>query len=135
MIVEGDLANTVDQSNKIREMQDKIANLRAQVNIWDHCWWLNIYFKYLITHENSVSNWWNDGNQNKEWVLKLCLRERVSAKKMWRNVFSDTFFCKMAKCMYINSIIKIFIYSPWFFRNNSISGATSLKALRKESLM
>lgn len=31
MIVDADLANTVDQSNKIREMQDKIANLRAQV--------------------------------------------------------------------------------------------------------
>ena len=36
MIVEGDLANTVDQSNKIREMQDKIANLRAQVRS-DEC--------------------------------------------------------------------------------------------------
>ena len=47
MIVDADLANTVDQSNKIREMQDKIANLRAQVNIWDHCWWLNIYFKSI----------------------------------------------------------------------------------------
>ena len=31
MMAEGDLANTMDQSNKIREMQDKIANLRAQV--------------------------------------------------------------------------------------------------------
>ena len=26
------------------------------------------------------------------------------------------------------------MYCPWFSRNNSISGATSLKALRKESL-
>ena len=26
------------------------------------------------------------------------------------------------------------MYWPWFSRNNSISGATSLKALRKESL-
>jgi len=32
MMAEGDLANTMDQSNKIREMQDKIANLRAQSN-------------------------------------------------------------------------------------------------------
>ena len=31
MIAEGDLATTMDQSNKIREMQDKIAHLRAQV--------------------------------------------------------------------------------------------------------
>lgn len=31
MIAEGDLASTMDQSNKIREMQDKIAHLRAQV--------------------------------------------------------------------------------------------------------
>ena len=32
-MAEGDLATTMDQSNKIREMQDKIANLRAQVLI------------------------------------------------------------------------------------------------------
>merc|ERR1712223_358464 len=31
MIAEGDLATATDQSNKIREMQDKISNLRAQV--------------------------------------------------------------------------------------------------------
>jgi len=31
MLTEGDLANSADQSNKVREMQDKIANLRAQV--------------------------------------------------------------------------------------------------------
>ena len=31
MIAEGDLANSMDQSNKIREMQDKISHLRAQV--------------------------------------------------------------------------------------------------------
>ena len=31
MIAEGDLASAMDQSNKIREMQDKISNLRAQV--------------------------------------------------------------------------------------------------------
>ena len=31
MISEGDLACAMDQSNKIREMQDKISNLRAQV--------------------------------------------------------------------------------------------------------
>jgi len=31
MIAEGDLASSMDQSNKIREMQDKIAHLRAQV--------------------------------------------------------------------------------------------------------
>jgi len=30
MIAEGDLATATDQSNKIREMQDKISNLRAQ---------------------------------------------------------------------------------------------------------
>ena len=29
---------------------------------------------------------------------------------------------------------QFFIYCPWFSRNNSISGATSIKALRKESL-
>ena len=33
MMAEGDLATTMDQSNKIREMQDKIANLRAQVSM------------------------------------------------------------------------------------------------------
>jgi len=32
MISEGDLACAMDQSNKIREMQDKISNLRAQSN-------------------------------------------------------------------------------------------------------
>ena len=31
MIAEGDLASAMDQSNKIREMQDKISHLRAQV--------------------------------------------------------------------------------------------------------
>merc|ERR1712241_1657000 len=31
MISEGDLANSMDQPNKIREMQDKISHLRAQV--------------------------------------------------------------------------------------------------------
>ena len=31
MIAEGDLAIATDQSNKIREMQDKISHLRAQV--------------------------------------------------------------------------------------------------------
>ena len=30
---------------------------------------------------------------------------------------------------------KFFTYCPWASRNNSISGATSLKALRKESLL
>ena len=44
----------------------------------------------------------------------------------WRNV---------QLCMQINFITKFFIYCPWFSRNNSISGATSLKALRKESLI
>ena len=44
----------------------------------------------------------------------------------WRNV---------QLCMEFNFITKIFIYCPWFSRNNSISGATSLKALRKESLL
>ena len=34
MISEGDLACAMDQSNKIREMQDKISNLRAQVPIF-----------------------------------------------------------------------------------------------------
>ena len=38
-------------------------------------------------------------------------------------------------CMQINFITKFLIYFPWFSRNNSISGATSLKALRKESLV
>merc|ERR1711981_764498 len=32
MIAEGDLASAMDQSNKIREMQDKISHLRAQSN-------------------------------------------------------------------------------------------------------
>ena len=32
------------------------------------------------------------------------------------------------------SRLKFFIYCPWFSRNNSISGATSLKALRKDFL-
>ena len=31
MLTEGDLANSMDQSDKVREMQDKIASLRAQV--------------------------------------------------------------------------------------------------------
>ena len=43
----------------------------------------------------------------------------------WRNV---------QLCMWINFFSKNFIYCPWCSRNNSISGATSLKALRKESL-
>ena len=61
---------------------------------------------------------------------------------MWRNAFSDIsckiqFFCKMAKCttLYVDWIYqKNFIYCSWFFCNNTISGATSLKTLRKESL-
>ena len=44
----------------------------------------------------------------------------------WRNV---------QLCMKFNFITKFFIYCPWFSRNNSISGATSLKALRNESLV
>ena len=43
----------------------------------------------------------------------------------WRNV---------QLCMQINFITNFFIYCPWFSRNNSISSATSLKTLRKESL-
>ena len=43
----------------------------------------------------------------------------------WRNV---------QFCMKINFITKISTYCPWISRNNSISGATSLKALKKESL-
>ena len=34
MLTEGDLATSADQSNRVREMQDKIASLRAQVNKW-----------------------------------------------------------------------------------------------------
>ena len=44
----------------------------------------------------------------------------------WRNVQLS---------MKINFITKFFTYWPWFSRNNSISGATSRKALRKESLV
>ena len=44
----------------------------------------------------------------------------------WRNV---------QLCMQINFITNFFMYCPWFSRNNSISGATSLKAHRKESLL
>lgn len=36
MLTEGDLATSVDQSDKVREMQDKIANLRAQVRTLEH---------------------------------------------------------------------------------------------------
>ena len=35
MIAEGDLASSMDQSNKIREMQDKIAHLRAQASLFN----------------------------------------------------------------------------------------------------
>merc|ERR1719245_2837238 len=31
MLTEGDLANSMDQTDKVRELQDKIARLRAQV--------------------------------------------------------------------------------------------------------
>ena len=44
----------------------------------------------------------------------------------WRNV---------QLCMQINFITIFFIYCTWFSRNNSISGATSLTALRKEILV
>ena len=57
---------------------------------------------------------------------------------LFRHTFQDAiFFVKWQNvqlCMKINFIKKIFIYCPWFSRNNSISGTTSLKALRKESL-
>ena len=68
---------------------------------------------------------------------------RELPQKKWRNAFSDIyfkiqfFFVKWRNvqfCMKIDFITKFFIYCPWFSRNNSISGATSLKALRKESL-
>ena len=32
MVTEGDLQNSMDQSDKVRELQDKIASLRAQVS-------------------------------------------------------------------------------------------------------
>ena len=32
MVTEGDLAASMDQSDKVRELQDKIASLRAQVS-------------------------------------------------------------------------------------------------------
>ena len=32
MLTEGDLANSMDQTDKVRELQDKIARLRAQVS-------------------------------------------------------------------------------------------------------
>ena len=44
----------------------------------------------------------------------------------WRNV---------QLCMLIKFITIFFIYRQWFYRNNSISGATTLTALRKESLV
>ena len=47
MMAEGDLANTMDQSNKIREMQDKIANLRAQVGAAQGC--RDSFVAYLLT--------------------------------------------------------------------------------------
>ena len=31
MLTEGDLATSMDQSDKVRELQDKIASMRAQV--------------------------------------------------------------------------------------------------------
>ena len=48
MISEGDLACAMDQSNKIREMQDKISNLRAQVLIF-------IEFIYNLRGRNNFS--------------------------------------------------------------------------------
>ena len=60
------------------------------------------------------------------------------AECLFRHILQDTFFFvkwrNVQLCMQINFITKCFIYCSWFFRNNSISGATSLKALRKESL-
>jgi hypothetical protein len=35
MLTEGDLANSMEQTDKVREMQDKIARLRAQVSKTD----------------------------------------------------------------------------------------------------
>ena len=37
MLTEGDLANSMDQTDKVREMQDKIARLRAQVSKVSFC--------------------------------------------------------------------------------------------------
>ncbi len=39
MLTEGDLANSADQSNRVREMQDKIASLRAQVGLKSSLVW------------------------------------------------------------------------------------------------
>ena len=36
-MTEGDLTATMDQSDKVKELQDKIANLRAQVLTDDQC--------------------------------------------------------------------------------------------------
>lgn len=64
MIAEGDLASTVDQSNKIREMQDKIAHLRAQVGAFffhAQAFSLSIFLLtgalFLISHNSlTISN-------------------------------------------------------------------------------
>ena len=53
MMAEGDLANTMDQSNKIREMQDKIANLRAQVSVVWIRRSLKLISSYSFLHTNS----------------------------------------------------------------------------------
>ena len=71
-------------------------------------------------------------------ILKSSIWERVSTKNVAECFFSYIFFVKCRNvqlctyiCMYINFIN---FFCPLLFRNNSISGGTSLKALRKESL-
>ena len=58
---------------------------------------------------------------------------------LFRHILQDTIFLQNGEmynfvCRLILSQISLCMYCPWFSRNNSISGTTSLKALRKESL-
>ena len=49
MLTEGDLATSADQSNRVREMQDKIASLRAQVNRNNRIW-TALMFSHKLMH-------------------------------------------------------------------------------------
>jgi len=55
MLTAGDLASSVDQSDKVREMQDKIASLRAQVRMRKSKLFLKHWQRFFIENGEDVN--------------------------------------------------------------------------------
>ena len=93
--------------------------------------WIHMYC-YVVTLRHHFSKFYNIFfcHEVRNWKAHQKLHFSLNKVAL---IFSGSGL-KFKITLVLRFATPLFIYCPWFSRNNSISGATSLKALRKESL-